>query len=73
MIEGMVARLESRLATEGGTTEEWARLIRAYGVLGRPEDAGRIWADAEETFADAPEALATLRAAAREAGAEGVE
>ncbi len=73
MIEGMVARLESRLAAEGGTTEEWARLIRAYGVLGRPQDAGRIWADAEATFAGTPDALATLRAAAREAGVEGVE
>jgi len=70
MIEGMVARLEGRLAEEGGGPDEWARLIRAYGVLGRPEDATRIWADARRAFADAPDALAFLRGAAEEAGAD---
>ncbi len=30
MIEGMVARLEGRLTAEGGTAEEWLRLIRSY-------------------------------------------
>ena len=34
MIRGMVARLSDRLATEGGTPEEWARLISSLGVLG---------------------------------------
>ena len=35
MIESMVAGLAERLASEGGTPEDWARLIQAYGVLGR--------------------------------------
>ena len=35
MIEGMVGQLSERLATEGGSAEEWARLIRALGVLER--------------------------------------
>ena len=36
MIEGMVAQLSARLASDGGTSDEWARLINAYGVqIGR--------------------------------------
>lgn len=71
MIEGMVSRLEGRLAEEGGPPQDWARLIRAYGVLGRAEDAARIWTDAQRAFAEAPpEVLERLEAAAREAGVE---
>ena len=68
MITGMVAQLSDRLATQGGTAEEWARLIGAYGVLG---DAGRakdIWAEAQARFADKPGDLAQIRAAAVTAG-----
>ena len=68
MIRGMVARLSDRLATEGGTAQDWARLINAYGVLGEAEQAGRIWAEAQSVFADSPERLATVRAAAQTAG-----
>jgi len=32
-IEGMVAGLRSRLETEGGTVDEWDRLIRSYATL----------------------------------------
>lgn len=39
MIEGMVGRLDDRLKTEGGTPEEWARLLNALVQLGRTEDA----------------------------------
>lgn len=41
MIEGMVAGLEERLTTEGGTPEEWLRLMTSYQQLGRSEDATR--------------------------------
>lgn len=68
MIRGMVAGLAERLASEGGTEEDWARLINAYGVLGEPENARRIWAEAQEVFAEDPERLATVRAAAARAG-----
>ncbi|MFO7756866.1 MAG: c-type cytochrome biogenesis protein CcmI [Roseovarius sp.] len=68
MIRGMVARLSDRLATEGGTADDWARLINAYGVLGEAEQAGRIWGEAQTVFADSPERLATVRAAAERAG-----
>lgn len=68
MIRGMVAGLAERLTNEGGTEEDWARLINAYGVLGEPENARRTWDEAQEVFADYPERLATVRAAAARAG-----
>lgn len=68
MIEGMVASLSDRLATEGGPASDWARLIGAYGVLGETGRADAIWTEAQEVFAEAPEALATIEAAARRAG-----
>jgi cytochrome c-type biogenesis protein CcmH len=68
MIEGMVAQLSSRLASEGGTAEDWARLIAAYGVMGATEDASAIWTEAQVVFGTRPDALATVRAAAQAAG-----
>lgn len=68
MIRGMVAGLAERLANEGGPAEEWARLINAYGVLGETEQAGRVWAEAQQAFAADAEAMDMLRAAARSAG-----
>jgi cytochrome c-type biogenesis protein CcmH len=64
MIEGMVATLAERLATEGGPPEDWARLINAQIVLGRTEEARAIYDEARTGFADLPEALAVLDAAA---------
>ncbi|PIE14529.1 MAG: c-type cytochrome biogenesis protein CcmI [Rhodobacterales bacterium] len=68
MIRGMVGQLSERLATEGGSPEEWARLIGALGVLGETDRAGAIWGEAQQVFAQTPEALALLRAAATRAG-----
>lgn len=68
MIRGMVARLSTRLATEGGTAEEWARLVRAYGVLGEKDQAANVWGDAQRVFAKAPDALAKIRVEAQGAG-----
>jgi len=70
MIRGMVAQLSDRLATEGGTAEEWARLISSLGVLGETAQAQAIWTEAQVIFADAPDDLALIRAAAEEAGLE---
>ncbi|MEM9270662.1 MAG: c-type cytochrome biogenesis protein CcmI, partial [Pseudomonadota bacterium] len=67
MIQGMVAGLANRLATEGGPPEDWARLIRAYGVLGEMRQASDIWNEAREVFADAPAALGMIRRAAQDA------
>ncbi|SEQ66453.1 c-type cytochrome biogenesis protein CcmI [Thalassovita taeanensis] len=68
MIRGMVSTLSERLATEGGTPAEWARLIGAYGVLGEPDRAREIWTEAQQVFADKPNALAEVRAGAARAG-----
>lgn len=39
MIEGMVAQLDTRLQSEGGSPEEWARLVNALVQLDRKPDA----------------------------------
>ncbi len=72
MIQGMVDGLAQRLANEGGTPEEWARLITSLATLGQTERASAIWAEAQTRFADKPEALAIIRDGAAQAGlAEG--
>jgi cytochrome c-type biogenesis protein CcmH len=68
MIRGMVARLSDRLATEGGTVQEWARLIGALGVLGDKDQAQAIYSEALQTFAGDEAALAQITAAATQAG-----
>lgn len=68
MIENMVAGLSDRLATQGGTATEWARLIGALGVLGNTDTARDIWQEAQQVFADAPEDLEQINEAARASG-----
>ncbi|MAM61137.1 c-type cytochrome biogenesis protein CcmI [Maritimibacter sp. UBA3975] len=68
MIRGMVDGLSERLASEGGPASDWARLLRALGVLGDTERAQAIWSEAQSRFAEHPEDLEQIRAAARDAG-----
>ncbi len=68
MVLGMVNQLSDRLATEGGSAEEWARLIAALGVLGDTDRALAIRDEAEVVFADDDDALQIISAAARQAG-----
>jgi cytochrome c-type biogenesis protein CcmH len=68
MVRGMVAQLSERLATQGGSAEEWARLITAYGVLGETDRARTIWAEAQLRFAGRAADLEVVRAAAAQAG-----
>ncbi|MBN2905485.1 MAG: c-type cytochrome biogenesis protein CcmI [Rhodobacteraceae bacterium] len=68
MIRGMVANLSDRLATEGGSPQQWAQLVNALGVLGDTAQASAIWTEAQQVFAQNPQALETVRAAARAAG-----
>lgn len=63
MIQGMVARLAERLQDEGGTVEEWLRLISSYGVMGRSEEASTSYNAARRDFEGDAEALAVLEAA----------
>lgn len=68
MIEGMVAQLGERLATEGGTVEEWARLISSLSVLNRKEEAQEIYAEALMRFEGSPSQQSFLREQALNAG-----
>ncbi len=68
MIQGMVEGLAERLATDGGNSTEWARLINALGVLGETERAAAIWGEAQQVFAASPGDLDIIRNAARTAG-----
>lgn len=68
MIEGMVAQLGERLATEGGTVEEWARLISSLSVLNRKDEAQEIYAEALSKFEGSPSQQSFLREAALDAG-----
>ncbi len=68
MIEGMVAQLSDRLATDGGSVEDWERLIRSLAVLERLAEAQTIYDEAKETFAGMGAELSFLRLAAVETG-----
>lgn len=68
MIEGMVAQLSDRLATEGGDVEEWNRLIRSLAILERLDEAQKIYDEAKAKFEGRPAELSFLRLAAVETG-----
>lgn len=68
MIRGMVEGLSERLASEGGSAAEWARLITSLTVLGDVERARSIYDEAQKRFAEAPEQAAMIEAAARQVG-----
>lgn len=68
MVRGMVEGLSSRLAESGGTSDEWARLIGALGVLGERDRAREIYREAREAFGESPADLARIDDAANRAG-----
>ena len=68
MIGAMVSGLASRLATEGGPAQDWARLIRAYGVLGDTDAARTVWTEAQQVFVNSMRGMEILTNAARDAG-----
>ncbi len=70
MVEGMVKGLEERLATQGGTPEEWARLIASLVVIGQKDHAQDILTEARGRFSATPDALAVIDTAAEKAGLE---
>jgi cytochrome c-type biogenesis protein CcmH len=63
-IRGMVEGLASRLATEGGSAEEWARLVTSLTVLGQDEAAAEALAAGRAAHAGDAAALAVLAEAA---------
>jgi cytochrome c-type biogenesis protein CcmH len=68
LIRTMVNRLSERLATGGGNASEWARLIRALGVLGETDRAKKIYEESQTVFASDRIALRDLLDAAQAAG-----
>lgn len=68
MIRGMVSSLSDRLASEGGSPQEWAQLLGALGVLGETDNAQEIWAEAQQVFAGNDSALQVIADAAARAG-----
>lgn len=68
MIQDMVSQLSNRLATDGGTSAEWARLIGALSVLGDTDRATLILNEARSVFADHADDLDIIETAAQRAG-----
>ncbi len=54
-IRSMVASLDERLASEGGTIEEWTQLVRSYLVLNEREMAQQTFERAIAAYPDAIE------------------
>jgi cytochrome c-type biogenesis protein CcmH len=54
-IKGMVESLAARLASEGGTIDEWTRLVRSRLVLGQGEEAQKAYQAARAAYPDAGE------------------
>ena len=60
MIKQMVSGLAERLKSDGGSVDEWNRLVRSYMVLGDKQAAEKALADARAAFSDDTKALASL-------------
>ena len=68
MINQMVGSLAERLNSEGGSVQEWQRLLRAYKVLGKTKEATDAYEAARKAFADDENALKSLEQTARQLG-----
>ncbi|MDO5706128.1 MAG: c-type cytochrome biogenesis protein CcmI, partial [Paracoccus sp. (in: a-proteobacteria)] len=68
MARDMVQRLEARLATQGGSAEEWAQLISSLVVIGNDAHARDILGEARQRFANHADSLALIEQAAQQSG-----
>ena len=68
MIQGMVAGLSDRLATEGGPVEDWSQLISSLGVLGQMDQARAVFENALKAFGDNRAAMDLLNRTADRIG-----
>lgn len=71
MIQGMVSGLAERLADQGGSVEDWSRLMQAYLVLGEKQKAEDALANARTAFADKPDELSQIKDTASKLGLTG--
>jgi cytochrome c-type biogenesis protein CcmH len=65
-IEGMVAGLAARLRAEPIDSAGWARLARAYAVLGREAELAAALTEVRRLFAGRPEVIQSVEASAAE-------
>ena len=68
MIEGMVQGLAARLETQGDDLPGWLKLVRAYSVLDRKDEATKTLARARSQFSGNDAAIRELDALAAELG-----
>ena len=68
MIQGMVAQLAAKLDADPADSAGWARLIRSYMVLGKPDDAKAALAKARTALAGDAPGLTSVNDAAKAAG-----
>jgi cytochrome c-type biogenesis protein CcmH len=66
----MVQGLAERLKSQGNDLPGWQRLIRAYVVMGRKDDALAALKAARGNFTDEPGSLSALTELARALGLE---
>ncbi|MGD2025450.1 MAG: c-type cytochrome biogenesis protein CcmI, partial [Methyloceanibacter sp.] len=68
MVDNMVQRLAERLETNGDDLPGWLRLVRAYSVLGRSNDAKEALARAKDQFRGNAQAIEELDILAEDLG-----
>ena len=68
MLQGMVGQLAERLESEGGSPQEWARLVTSQATLGDRDAARAALEQARAAFPGDAAAQATLDQAAEAAG-----
>jgi cytochrome c-type biogenesis protein CcmH len=68
MVDNMVQRLAERLETNGDDLPGWLRLVRAYSVLGRSNDAKEALARAKDQFRGNAQAIEELDTLAEDLG-----
>ncbi len=68
MIRGMVSQLDERLTEDGGSADEWARLVRAFVVLGSRDEAIAALKRGRDNLKDDAQGLTTLDAVASQLG-----
>jgi cytochrome c-type biogenesis protein CcmH len=71
MARGMVQRLADRLHGDGGTVDEWLRLVQAYVVLGDRDKAKGAVTDAKRALADHPDSIKLIDELAKQLSLNG--
>jgi cytochrome c-type biogenesis protein CcmH len=62
----MVQGLADRLDAQGGSADEWSRLMRSYAVLGQPDKAKAALTKARQALAGDQGAMRQVDAMARD-------